>query len=148
MRVRANPLDPPPAVSIAGREPTRGLWVTAILLPYKMAVSMRKDTDHAHAGTRSIPCVPYYHSIVARTNFYCERIFWHQWRSYTRAYPARACVKIFRCLGKNDVESQGQRSLLAFIATWSEHTGMTERMVFVAENGNVSLYSIIMLAFR
>ena len=27
--------------------------ITAILLPYKMAVSMRNYTDHAHAGTRS-----------------------------------------------------------------------------------------------
>ena len=29
-------------------------YITAILLPYKMAVSMQKYADHTHAGTRSI----------------------------------------------------------------------------------------------
>ena len=31
------------------------MYITATLLPYKMAVSMWKYTDHAHACTRSIP---------------------------------------------------------------------------------------------
>ena len=47
-----------PAVSIAGRDPTRDpVYTTAILLPYKMAVSMLKIvylTDYAHARTRCV----------------------------------------------------------------------------------------------
>ena len=61
-----------------------------------------------------------------------------QWRSYTWAYPGLCWGKFtgaqVKIMWKAKVKDKLLAYAISFIWTWSEHTGKTKTMVFVAKN--------------